>query len=72
MTFNLNWREKAALEHLACGFVELLASFPRGVGEKTLIDLLAWKLVERATCPTYGTIGYRITERGESALWGKP
>lgn len=68
----LNWREKAALECLAGGWVESLASLPRGVGEKTMAVLLAWRLVEEATCQTYGTIGYRITDLGRRARWDKP
>lgn len=63
----LSWREREALQH-CCQGVEEFASFPRGVGTKTIETLLDKGLIVRATCQYYGTIGYEITEAGIAAL----
>lgn len=67
----VDWRERKALRHCGAGFVEGPGSFPRGVGRKTLERLAAKGWIEHKTCPTYGTVGYQITEAGEVALYGE-
>lgn len=67
----MDWRERKALEKLAEGFVEEESGLPRGVGRETLEKLLEQRWIERATCATYGTVGYKITESGRTALYGR-
>jgi hypothetical protein len=67
MARRLTQREFEALRH-ALGGYEDKASFPRGVGMKTINDLVARGLLEHGTCPTYGTVGWRTTKAGTQAL----
>jgi len=67
----LDWRERKALQHCAAGFVQEPASFSNGVGPKTLDGLVAKGWLVEATCETYGTVGYKVTEAGRRALYGE-
>jgi hypothetical protein len=64
----LNPKERKLLERLDEGFVEEKSGLPAGVGEQTIENCLRCGWIEHATCETYGTVGYQITELGKKAL----
>lgn len=61
-----NHREIKILRGLCLGEIEDEAHFPF-IGRKTFDALIAKGWIERATCETYGTVGYRITVDGQEA-----
>lgn len=61
-----NSKEMKVLRGLCLGDIEDEAHFP-SVGRKTFDAMIAKGWIERATCETYGTVGYQITVEGEAA-----
>lgn len=61
-----NSKEMKVLRGLCLGDIEDEAHFPF-VGRKTFDGMIGKGWIEQATCETYGTVGYRITAKGEEA-----
>ena len=61
-----NSREMKVLRALCLGGVENFSQWP-GAGRGTEAALVAKGWIEAATCATYDTEGYRITDQGQIA-----